>query len=78
MSSPQQPDDPDPDDPGPDDPDLPHEAPGDSPFAFGNDEPIGETERIAREKESYEAARRGDGHNRGHALGGSRGTTDGQ
>ena len=61
-----------------DDPDIPHEDPHESAFAFGDATPIGETDRIAREKAIYEAARHGNDLNRGHALGGSDGTTEGQ
>ncbi|MBD0860840.1 hypothetical protein IA539_06405 [Gordonia sp. zg691] len=60
------------------DPDLPHEWPHESAFAFGDAKPIGETERLARERAAYEAAGHGSDHNRGHALGGSAGTTEGQ
>ncbi|WP_238422576.1 hypothetical protein [Gordonia sp. 'Campus'] len=60
------------------DPDLPHEWPHRSAFAFGDSTPIGETERLARQRAAYEAAGHGSDHNRGHALGGSDGTTEGQ
>ncbi|KSU57910.1 MULTISPECIES: hypothetical protein [Gordonia] len=60
------------------DPDLPHEWPHGSAFAFGDSTPIGETERLARERAAYEAASHGSDLNRGHALGGSAGTTEGQ
>ena len=56
---------------------LPAEAHG-SAFAFGDSTPIGETERLARERAAYEAASHGSDLNRGHALGGSAGTTEGQ
>ncbi|GAB92919.1 hypothetical protein [Gordonia rhizosphera] len=61
-----------------DDPDKPHEYEHESAFAFGDATPIGETDRIARERAIYEAARHGNDLNRGHALGGSGGTTEGQ
>ncbi|GAB37509.1 MULTISPECIES: hypothetical protein [Gordonia] len=78
MSDSPEPDSPDTDDPEVDDPDIPHEQPHESAFAFGDATPIGETDRIAREKAIYEAARHGNDVNRGHALGGSDGTTEGQ
>lgn len=59
-------------------PDIPHEYAHESAFAFGDATPIGETDRIAREKAIYEAARHGNDLNRGHALGGTDGTTEGQ
>ena len=61
-----------------DDPDIPPDYPHESAFAFGDAKPIGETDRIAREKAIYEAARHGNDLNRGHALGGTDGTTEGQ
>ncbi|MFE0750268.1 hypothetical protein [Gordonia sp. NPDC058843] len=60
------------------DPDLPYEWPHDSAFAFGDSAPIGETDRLARERAAYDAASHGSDVNRGHALGGSAGTTEGQ
>ncbi|MET4168077.1 MULTISPECIES: hypothetical protein [Gordonia] len=60
------------------DPDVPHEWPHDSAFAFGDSAPIGETDRLARERAAYDAASLGSDVNRGHALGGSAGTTEGQ
>lgn len=65
-------------DPAVTDPDLPPDHPHESAFAFGDATPIGETDRIAREKAAYEAARHGNEVNRGHALGGSDGSTEGQ
>ncbi|MEE4021668.1 hypothetical protein V1Y59_01150 [Gordonia sp. PKS22-38] len=61
-----------------DDPDKPHEYPHDSAFAFGDAQAIGETARIAKEKAIYEASRHGHDINRGHAVGGTDGSTDGQ
>jgi hypothetical protein len=60
------------------DPDKPHEYEHDPTFAFGDAKPIGQTDRIAREMAAYEAARHGNDVNRGHALGGSDGSTEGQ
>lgn len=65
-------------DPQVDDPDIPHDQPHESAFAFGDAKAIGETDRIAREKAVYEAGRHGNTVNRGHALGGTSGTTEGQ
>ncbi|QMU20843.1 hypothetical protein [Gordonia rubripertincta] len=59
------------------DPDVPHEWPHASAFAFGDATPIGETDRLARERAAYEAAGHTD-YNRGHAVGGSAGSTEGQ
>ncbi|GAC55576.1 hypothetical protein M0655_08815 [Gordonia amicalis] len=59
------------------DPDVPHEWPHASAFAFGDSTPIGETDRLARERAAYEAAGHAD-YNRGHAVGGSDGSTEGQ
>ncbi|ATD73206.1 MULTISPECIES: hypothetical protein [Gordonia] len=71
----------DPEESGPDehivDPDVPHEWPHASAFAFGDSTPIGETDRLARERAAYEAAGHAD-YNRGHAVGGSDGSTEGQ
>lgn len=80
MSEHRRPDEPAPisADPSIDDPDIPHEHRHESAFAFGDATPIGETDRIAREKAVYEAGRHGNDLNRGHALGGSGGTTEGQ
>ena len=78
MSDSPDPDSPEVDSTDPDVPDIPHEQPHESAFAFGDATPIGETDRIAREKAIYEAARHGNDVNRGHALGGSDGTTEGQ
>ncbi|GAA1480009.1 hypothetical protein GCM10009624_04490 [Gordonia sinesedis] len=64
--------------PATDDPDVPHEPPQAPAFAFGDATPIGRTDRIAREMAAYEAARHGNDLNRGHALGGSGGSTEGQ
>ncbi|MDL9936743.1 hypothetical protein QSJ18_08330 [Gordonia sp. ABSL1-1] len=61
-----------------DDPDVPHDEPHTPAFAFEDSQPIGETDRIIREKAVYEAAGHGNDLNRGHALGGSSGTTEGQ
>ncbi|MFW0784132.1 hypothetical protein AAFP35_06385 [Gordonia sp. CPCC 206044] len=61
-----------------DDPDQPHRYPHDPAFAFEDATPIGETDRIARERAAYEAGRHGNDSYRGHALGGSGGTTEGQ
>ena len=61
-----------------DDPDKPHEYAHDPAFAFGDAQPIGETDRLARETSVYEAAHHGNDLKRGHALGGSHGTTEGQ
>ena len=74
MNSPR----PEPSDLSVDDPDIPHDAPHDSAFAFGDSIPIGQTERIARESAVYEAGRRGENLNRGHAVGGTDGSTEGQ
>ncbi|MFT4125318.1 MAG: hypothetical protein QM662_03710 [Gordonia sp. (in: high G+C Gram-positive bacteria)] len=65
-------------DPEVDDPDIPPTTPQPSAFAFGDATPVGETDRIARERAIYEAARHGNDLNRGHGLGGSGGTTEGQ
>ncbi|WP_040509302.1 hypothetical protein [Gordonia soli] len=61
-----------------DDPDIPHRYPHDAAFAFEDATPVGETARIVAETPAYEAARHGNDWNRGHALGGSDGTTEGQ
>jgi hypothetical protein len=47
-------------------------------FAFEDSEPIGETEEIRKQLAVYEAGEHGHEINRGHALGGSEGSTDGQ
>ncbi|MEO9330251.1 hypothetical protein [Gordonia aurantiaca] len=64
------------------DPDMPHEpdaAEGpESVFPSAEDTPIGETERIAEEKDVYDAALPDDESDPGHAVGGSEGTADGQ
>lgn len=65
-------------DPAVDDPDIAHQPAAEPAFAFGDATPIGRTDRIAREMAAYEAARHGNDLNRGHALGGSQGTTEGQ
>ncbi|MGC4933667.1 hypothetical protein ACLQ3C_08275 [Gordonia sp. DT30] len=74
---PEEPDTPVDDSPA-DDPDIPHEYRHESAFAFGDATPIGETDRIARERAIYEAGRHGNDPYRGHALGGTDGTTEGQ
>lgn len=61
-----------------DDPDIPHEYSHDSPFAFGDAAPTGNSDRLEKERAAYEAARHGNDLNRGHALGGTDGTTEGQ
>ncbi|MFT4044693.1 MAG: hypothetical protein QM673_16155 [Gordonia sp. (in: high G+C Gram-positive bacteria)] len=60
------------------DPDIAYQGVQRSAFAFGDATPIGETDRIAREKAIYEAGRRGNSLNRGHAIGGTDGSTEGQ
>ncbi|NDK91614.1 hypothetical protein GYA93_18820 [Gordonia desulfuricans] len=65
-------------DPAVDDPDIPTEPPRPSAFAFGDATPIGETDRIVRETAAYDAARHDIEVTRGHAVGGSDGSTEGQ
>lgn len=60
------------------DPDVPDTPDTSTAFAFGDTPAIGETERIARERAIYEAGRHGNDLNRGHALGGTQGSTEGQ
>ena len=60
------------------DPAVPHTYEQESPFAFGDAKPIGETDRITREKAIYDAARTSAPIDRGHAVGGSGGATEGR
>ncbi len=46
-------------------------------FPHQNEDPVGETEEISEEEAAYEAAEKSS-EKRDHAVGGSRGTTDGQ
>ncbi len=47
-------------------------------FPFEDTDPIGETEELRKQSSVYEAGEHGQEINRGHALGGTEGSTDGQ
>ena len=47
-------------------------------FPFEDEEPVGETEELRRQAAVYEAGEHGHEINRGHAVGGTEGSTDGQ
>lgn len=47
-------------------------------FPFEDAEPIGETEELRKQAAVYEAGEHGHEINRGHALGGTAGSIDGQ
>lgn len=47
-------------------------------FPFEDEEPIGEIDELRRQGAVYEAGEHGHEINRGHALGGTEGSTDGQ
>lgn len=47
-------------------------------FPHENEDAVGETAEKDEEKGAYEAAQEGSDDTRGHAVGGTEGTTDGQ
>jgi hypothetical protein len=47
-------------------------------FPFEDAEPIGETDELRKQAAAYEAGEHGHEINRGHAVGGTAGSIDGQ